>query len=207
MKNRFYLACFRNNVGSNVGFHCKDGQGYSTNIDLAHVYTLEEAQDCYNSARSYDCPISADHVDDASVWKVDHQYLPTKSDLSSSDKYVVFLKNSWDGNYVYWVTKTVASTNFMDAEIFGSTAAGSINHEDFVVVPYEIADKSKRRTFDFKKYNPRVMTQGAGLKMSESRKQARRKNENPMSRFNCPKCGKINWQHNPYDFESCKHFY
>lgn len=207
MKNRFYLACFRDNVGSSVGFHCKDGRGYSTNIDLAHLYTLEEAQYHYNFARSYDRPISADHVDELAVWKVDHQCLPTKSDLNPSNEYVAFFKNRWDGNDVYWVAEKGTTTNFLKALVISRSAAECINHDDFIVVPYVIADKAKRRTFKFSKYNPRVMTQGAGLKMPEHIKRARYKKENPMSHFNCHKCGKINWQHNPYDFEGCKHCY
>lgn len=43
MKDRFYLACFRDNVGSNVGWHCIDGKGYSTDVSKAHTYTREQA--------------------------------------------------------------------------------------------------------------------------------------------------------------------
>jgi len=51
------------------------------------------------------------------------------------------------------------------------------------------------------------MVFGAGLKTPEHLKKAIRKKANPMTRFNCPECGKINWQHNPHDFEGCKHCY
>lgn len=206
MKNRFYLACFRDNVGSNVSFQCKEFKGYHTDIDQAHECTLEEAQRKFNHAREYDLPLSADHVDALAVWKVDHQYLPSKSDLSPSDKYVFFVKGIWDGNDVYWTDLNGSkSTNFLHAQVIGRTAAECINHNDYVVVPFELADKSKRRTFDFRKVNKRTMVQGAGLIMPKHLKKISRRNPNPMTRFNCPECGKINWQHNPYDFDGCNH--
>lgn len=206
MKNRFYLACFRDNVGSNVSFQCKEFKGYHTDIDQAHECTLEEAQRKFNHAREYDLPLSADHVDALAVWKVDHQYLPSKSDLSPSDKYVFFVKGIWDGNDVYWTDLNGSkSTNFLHAQVIGRTAAECINHNDYVVVPFELADKSKRRTFDFRKVNKRTMVQGAGLITPKHLKKISRRNLNPMTRFNCPECGKINWQHNPYDFDGCNH--
>ncbi len=44
MNNRFYMMCLRETVGNNASFHCHNGNGYSSDIDRAHVYTLEEAQ-------------------------------------------------------------------------------------------------------------------------------------------------------------------
>lgn len=44
MSNRFYMMCLRETVGNNASFHCHNGNGYSSDIDRAHVYTLEEAQ-------------------------------------------------------------------------------------------------------------------------------------------------------------------
>lgn len=32
-----YLACFRHNVGSNIGWPGFNGKGYTTNVDQAHV--------------------------------------------------------------------------------------------------------------------------------------------------------------------------
>lgn len=43
MKNRFYFACLRDNVGSNVAFHGHNGSGYPTDLDKAETYTLEQA--------------------------------------------------------------------------------------------------------------------------------------------------------------------
>ncbi|MCQ6312525.1 hypothetical protein [Citrobacter portucalensis] len=45
MNDRFYMLCLRETVGTNASFHCRNGNGYSSNIDAAHVYTLQEAQE------------------------------------------------------------------------------------------------------------------------------------------------------------------
>lgn len=210
MKNRFYLACFRDNVGSNVSFQRKEYSGYNTDIDQAHVCTLEEAQHHYNHAREYDLPISADHVDALVVWKVDHQYIPTETQLFTDihNTYVAFKKGLWDGNDVYWlnIDKCSTSTDFDDASIFGHSVAKKLD-SSYVIIPFCLADKVKRRTFDFKKLNKRTMVSGAGLKTPEHLKKASRKKENPKTRFNCPSCGKINWQDYPHDFEGCNHCY
>lgn len=210
MKNRFYLACFRDNVGSNVSFQCKDFKGYHTNVDKAHVCTLEEAQYHFDHAREYDLPISADHVDALSVWKVDHQYIPSETQPFKDihNTYVAFRKGMWDGNDVYWlnIDKYGISTDFDTASVFGYPIAKKLD-SSFVVIPFALADQVKRRTFDFEKLNKRTMVFGAGLRTPEHIKKSKRRNPNPMTRFNCPRCGKINWQYNPYDFEVCNHCY
>lgn len=208
MTKRFYLACFRDNVGSSVAFQCKEFRGYHTDVDKAHVCTLEEAQYHFNHAREYDLPLSADLVDELTVWKVDHQYIPTKS-VSFDDKhntYAAYEKGRFDGNDVFWLNtdKCTTSTDFSEASILGEKVAQKLDQK-YIVIPFDLAEKFKRRTFDFRKLDKRRMVQGAGLKTPEHLKKSRRKKENPKSRWNCPSCGKINWQFNPYDFEGCNH--
>jgi len=207
MKDRFYLACFRDNVGSNVSFHCIDGKGYATDISKAHVYSREDAQKEWDTGRTYDRPISADHVDELAVWKVDHQYIPNETQIIDGVVgYAVFVKGQFDGNDVYWLNKQSfeTSTDFEMASYFLLEEIRGLG-QIYVAIPYHLADKAKRRTFDFSKYNPRTMTQGAGLKMPEHLKKAKHRVKNPKSRFNCPSCGKIVWQFNPYEFDHCDH--
>ena len=96
--------------------------------------------------------------------------------------------------------------DFEDASVFGYPVAKKLD-SSYVVIPFDLADSKKRRTFDFKKLNKRTMVSGAGLKTPEHLKKASRKKENPKTRFNCPSCGKINWQDYPHDFEGCNHCY
>ncbi|WP_337077783.1 hypothetical protein [Acinetobacter pittii] len=207
MKDRFYLACFRDNVGSNVSFHCIEGRGYATDINKAHVYTREEAQKEWDTGRTYDRPISADHVNALAVWKVDHQYIPNETQIIDGViGFAVFVKGQFDGNDVYWLNKKSfeTSTDFELASYFSLEEITDLGKR-YVAIPFYLAEKAKRRTFDLSKYNPRTMTQGAGLKMPAHLKKAERRVENPKSRFNCPSCGKIVWQFNPYEFDHCNH--
>lgn len=206
MKDKFYLACFRDNVGSNVSFHCVDGKGYSTNIEKAHVYTRAEAQKEWDTARECDQPISADHVNEKAVWKVDCQLIPNETlPMNALDYHVAFKKNKWDGNDVYFlnIQKCSISSDFSKASKLTTEEASDLS-DQYIVIPYSLAESVKRRTFSFRKFNPRKMVQGAGLKTPAHIKQIRRKKESHKSKWNCPSCGRITWQDNPYDFQGCK---
>lgn len=203
MKDRFYLACFRDNVGSNVAFHGSGGRGYSTDLDKADTYTLEQAQRAWEMGREYDQPISAEHIDALAVWKVDMQYIPSETVINDSVRFwVAFQKGCYDGNDVYWLTDKLPSTDFTKAKRFHLNEV-SLSDTDIVYVPMYVAQDQKRRTFDYSKLNKRKMIQGAGLKIPERIKRERRRKNNPKIRMNCPSCGKIHWQYNPYDFEGC----
>lgn len=203
MKNRFYYACFRDNVGGSIAFHSIKGNGYVTDITKARQFTLEEAQHEWEGAREYDQPISADHVDALTVDKVDCQTLPFDSDYSASAKgYVAFKKGSWMGNDVFWHFQEGTTLNFKYAMVLSLEEAKALGG-NYVVVPYEQANKNKRPTFAMSKLNRRVMIQGAGLITPARFKRNNRRKRNPMERWNCPSCGILNWQHNPHDFEGC----
>lgn len=208
MKNRFYLTSSHGNLGSNVVWHRHNEEGYTTDLDQAHVYTREQAQKEWSDSWGECEAISADHVDELAVWKVDCQYIPNKTQpfMDAQNKYVAFEKGVFDGNDVWWmISKNQnTSTDFGQAYVMVAYEAMKLPSR-FIVIPFDMADKVKRRTFDFRKLNKRVMVQGAGLVTPEHVKKIKRRVKNPMTRFNCPECGKINWQHNPYDFEACDH--
>lgn len=202
MGNEFYLACFRDNVGSNVSFHAKDGKGYVTDIDKAHVYTKEQAQKAWNNGREFDQPISVSHVKALTVWKVDCQYIDGKA--SEGVLYVAHKSGSWDGNDVYWFSQSGHSTDFAKAQKLTAQEAEILNGTGgYIISLHSDIDSIKRRTFDFNKFNRRKMVQGVGLITPEHVKRHRRRVSSGKTRFNCPSCGKINWQFNPYDFEGC----
>lgn len=203
MKDRFYLACFRDNVGANVAFHCKNGRGYSTDIDKAQVYTRSQAQQAWEGAREYDQPLSADHIDAMSVWKVDMQYIPSETILDSGvKKWVGFQRGRYNGNDVFWLSNKLPVVDFLKAQIF-SLEDVQLADEDIVYVPFDLANSVKRRTFDNCKISRPIMIQGAGLKTPDSVKRERRRKNNPKTKMRCESCGKFNWQLNPYEFEGC----
>jgi len=213
MKDRFYLACFRDNVGSNVGWHCKDGKGYSTDVSKAHVYTRAQAQKEWTLAREYDQPISADHVDELTIWKVDSQYISTETKIIEGvNEYVAYVKGRWNGNDVYWLNTGIFTTslNFETASIFSRDKLQYLlSHPEFkskyVVIPYQDAEKAERPTFDMGKFDRKEMAINAGLEMPERFKKKRRRVTTGKTRFNCPSCGRMNWQQNPHDFVGCQY--
>lgn len=203
MANRFYRACLRETVGTNMSFHCQNGMGYSSNVDKAHVYSLDEAQRSWELGRDIDLPISADAIDAATVWHVDHQYIPGKNLITPGcNEYVAFMKGRWNGNDVFWLSDTLPTDDFSKARIY---AKPDESQSELVWMPFAMADSQKRRTFSIDLLNRRTMIQGAGLRMPEwLKKQRRRKGSSGKTRWNCPGCGKISWQDNPYDFEGCR---
>jgi hypothetical protein len=192
----------RDNVGSSVSFHCIDGCGYSTNIDKAHTYTLEEAQQVWESAREFDLPLCADRIDALVQFRVDFQYV---KNIVNKPPYVAYKKGSWDGNDLFW--KSInggVSADFSQAEKYDETQ----HWEGFVFVSFDEIDAIKRRTIQTQNVNERTMTRSAGLRMPKrikiARDRARRvSRRSGKVRWNCPSCGKINWQYNPYDFDGC----
>lgn len=195
------MLCLRETVGSNASFHCKDGRGYSSDIGKAEIYTLEEAQRDWERGREIDLPVSADCVDALSEWHVDCQLIPSESDFTSKSGYVAFVKGRWDGNDVYWLTRTAPKTNF-DLAVKFDEPDHSIERE-VVWVPFDLANSVKRKTFKISLLDKRKMIQAAGLRKPEWLKKYERRRDSGKTRMNCPCCGRINWQFNPYDFESC----
>ncbi|ENR5961812.1 hypothetical protein ACEWL9_003796 [Enterobacter hormaechei] len=204
MQQRFYMMCLRETVGTNASFHRKDGHGYSSDINAAHVYTLSEAQTAWETGRSIDLPVSADCVDALTVWHVDHQLIPHATvEEEGCDQYVAFLKGEWDGNDVYWLAGTERpTTDFSKAYIHPFPVTSS---EGVVWLPYHQVAAVKRRTFNISLLDRRKMIQAPGLRMPKWLKlqNRRRKNSSGKVRWNCPSCGRISWQHNPYDFDGC----
>ncbi|AUR95300.1 hypothetical protein NVP1205O_25 [Vibrio phage 1.205.O._10N.222.51.A7] len=198
MKNRFYLACLRDNVGSNVSFHCKNGRGYSTNVSQAHVYTLEEAQKAWDDGRSFELPLSADHVDEMLMIHVDHQYIPYETQLSidDSEMYVGIVKGKYDGNDRYFLTRSASSNDYTKAVEFTKDDVVSDRDSEVYFLPKSLVDNNTRKTFQSSNINKRKMTQGAGLKQPKRvtrELQRNKRNTTGKTRTNCIVCGQLVW--------------
>lgn len=212
MNNNFYLACFRDNVGSSVSFHRKDFKGYTTNIDEAHIVCLEEAQKFYDQAREFDQPISSSQVEAMAVWKVDSQLLHVQGETIAREDaiYIAHAKNQWDGNDLCWlnVETGLYSSNLEHATTSNSTGLECLSNAGNITFRlYESIEPLKRRTFSMSSFNKRRMVMDAGLIVPKHLAVTKRKNSNVKTRFNCPGCGKISWQFNPHDFNGCRDVY
>ena len=146
-------------------------------------------------------------MDELTLYKVDCQYIPYKTIIDEScDLWVAYSEQCWDGNDVFWVTDSapLRTTYFSKASTFTLSEMKEMLDQHLIFVPFKLADKAKRKTFDHDKLNARTMIQAAGLRIPKFLKNLRRRKEcNGKVRMNCPTCGRINWQYDPHEFDSC----
>jgi hypothetical protein len=203
--NRFYLACYRDNVGSKVSFHRRNGSGYSTNIAEAETMTLEEAQRWFERCREFEEPLCADRVDALAEFCVDHQYIPCVTTRGRDGAlYAGFQKNRFDGNLVFWISNDGLPTINFDRASFTHTP--DLSSMAIVWMPALMAAQAAEKRISASLINRRSMQTAAGLITPDRVKKARRNSARPSSRktrWNCPYCGRISWQYNPYDFDGC----
>ena len=200
----FYLRDSRSNTGDNVMFWRKGGAGYGANLDELEVYTLELAQRRHNS-RNSDIPLLKSAVDELSIVAVDCQVLPEPGGIDANDQYVVQLKGRWNGNDIaFQMCDGGLTFNYSKAGVFTSAEAQQHfpNSDANAIYPKSQIDQLARRTFQASNINTKTMITGAGIKLKRPRK------ERPTTgkhRGNCPVCGKITWDYNPYENAYCKH--
>lgn len=202
--NSFYLRDSRSNTGSSCMFWAENGNGYTTNLDRAHVYTLDEAQRYFNS-RHTDVPLSKALVDELVTVRVDHQYLDeSQSGLDADgDEYVIHVnRGDYDGNDVYWRAERGCTVNLSDALVLTRDEAEQAMRflDDAVIYPFLYAVSISRRTFQARNVNERRMVTAAGIRKP---KRPRKRQTTGLTRGNCYLCGKVTWGFSPYEAYSC----
>jgi hypothetical protein len=83
MSGLFYLQDSRSYVGNDVVWWAKNGQGYTTDLRLAQVYSKEEAVAQHNS-RETDIPWPKDYIDGKTRPAVDMQYIKRNEALEGT---------------------------------------------------------------------------------------------------------------------------
>lgn len=201
---KFYLRDSRSNVGSTCIFWAKDGCGYTSNLDKAERFTLEEAQ-CHINSRETDIPLSASLVDDVATVRVDHQYLDTNQSGISEEcnQYVLHTRQGdYDGNDIYWKSQSGHSVNLREALVLTLDEAAHAKKlmDGVVIYPLVYVLSIGRRTLQASNINPRRMITAAGIRKPKRRRQ---RPTTGLTRGNCPHCGKVTWGFNPYEAYSC----
>ncbi|AOT27215.1 putative zinc finger protein [Vibrio phage pVa-7] len=178
-RTRFYKA--NGNVGSSLLFWAINGCGYTSDLDKAEVYTLEQAQkDVDNGWLRYDdeFPLSADHVEELAQWRVDAQYIrKTYPEFTDpNDEYVSVKRNCWDGNDLAFGTGIDWDYDYSNAASFSCEDIDPYiengNHNLYFVPRYH-ADEIARRTFQMKNINRIKMITKAGIVGLRKRKSAK----------------------------------
>ena len=79
----FYLQDSRTYVGNDVMWWAKNGNGYTTDLSNAQIYTLDQAQSKHDS-RVTDIPWPKDYIDGKTRPAVDMQYIKREDALTGS---------------------------------------------------------------------------------------------------------------------------
>ncbi|MDD9228933.1 hypothetical protein PVL97_04610 [Aeromonas hydrophila] len=200
----FYLRDSRGNTGSSCMFWAENGNGYTTNLDRAHVYTQEEAQRHFND-RHTDVPLSKALVDELVTVRVDHQYLDESQGGLGADggEYVIHVnRGDYDGNDIYWKAERGCTVNLSDALVLTKDEAEQAMRflDDAVIYPFLYAVSISRRTFQARNVNERRMITQAGIRKP---KRPRKRQTTGRTRGNCYHCGKVTWGLNPYEAYTC----
>ena len=200
MENQFYLVSRHGNCGSNVMFHNKDENGYGTNLDNLEVYSTEQAQKALNSdIRS--TPLLKSEVDALAIRSVDCQYITESENIDDpNNEYIVQIKGRWNGNDVAFAVMGGTTYNLNKASIFSLDDAKAVSGADTIIWSKQYLISKSRRTFQETNINTRKMITGAGIKYAKPRKQ---RETTGKTRHNCPSCGKIVWDYNPYEAPIC----
>lgn len=200
----FYLRDTRSNVGSTCMFWALNGNGYTSNLDKAQVYTLEEAQSHFNN-RHTDVPLNKALVDDLVTVRVDHQHLDESQggEVVDGGEYVIHVsRGNYDGNDVYWKAERGCTANLSDALVLTKDEAEQAMRflDDAVIYPFLYVVSISRRTFQSRNVNERRMITVAGIRKPKRR---RERPTTGRSRGNCPDCGKVTWGFKPYEAYTC----
>ncbi|MFQ2114716.1 hypothetical protein ACK334_00210 [Aeromonas veronii] len=200
----FYLRDSRSNTGSSCMFWALNGNGYTSNLDKAHVYTLEEAQSYFND-RHTDVPLSKALVDELVTVRVDHQYLDESQggEVVDGGEYVIHVsRGDYDGNDVYWKAERGCTANLSDALVLTKDEAEQAMRflDDAVIYPFLYVVSISRRTFQARNINERRMITVSGIRKPKRR---RERPTTGRTRGNCPDCGKVTWGLNPYEAYTC----
>ena len=197
MENLFYLQDSRSFTGSNVVFWQLGDCGYGSDLGKSQVYTQAEAQRRHDN-RNSDIPLLKSLVDELSITAVDHQVLPNADSLDPSDEYVVQHEGYWNGNDILFVSSEGETYEYSNAKVFSEHEIwiAYSELEDYSIFSKSALDKIARRTFQLQNIDKKAMIKKAGIKLVKPKIV---RPTTGKTRGNCPKCGKITWDYNPYD--------
>ncbi|WP_278384328.1 hypothetical protein [Alteromonas mediterranea] len=201
MNQEYFLTSRHGGVGSTAMFHNKDEKGYGSDLRNLETYSAEKAQKYHDQYGRESLPLLAAKVLASSTKRVDHQYINFNEGMAIPGQLcVVTNPRDYDGNDIFFRAKASHqmhwTPNLDEALVYKFEELPNLGS---TLMPWSLAymTTKARPTFQLKNINTRSMCRGVKLK-----KKYTPSNSNKV-RWNCPACGKISWQYNPYDFEGC----
>lgn len=201
MENQEYFLTSRHgNLGSTVVFHNKNEQGYGTDLSKLNTYSKEEAQKHHDNYGRSSLPILVTKAMNKCTRRVDMQYLDVAEGAprSAVTLCAVSVAGDYDGNDIRFIKKGGGYTfNLDDAELCQLSMLKGLGDKS-VIWSFQYLNTKHRLTLQVKNINTRSMCRGVKLE------RIKKYSDSGLNRWNCPACGKISWQYNPYDFDGCK---
>lgn len=201
----FYLRDTRSNVGSSALFWDLGG-GYTSSLARAQKFTREQAVGHHN-ARETDVPLRCDLVDPLSYLAVDMQHL--RHALKPTGGLVYMVTNcEYDGNNVLFLAEAGMTHDVSAAALVEWQKALKIQRSSNVKV--EIYAESDIRAVARPVVHADDVPTGKFLRKAKIKMNRLARPKRPTTgkhRGNCPVCGKITWDYNPYENATCRMCY
>ena len=197
----FYKTCRHGNCGNNVVFHNKDERGYGTNLKELEVYTLEQAQKQMDY-RDGSLLLLKSEVDKLAVKHVDMQYLDAEkgTPLNFDDECIVQVNGEYDGNDINFYAEFNTTFVLSKAKVVPYQVAIGFSAPCRTIWLKSYLESISRDTFQVGNINKRKMITAGGVRYRTPRQST----ATGKSRGNCPTCGKLTWDWNPYENAYCK---
>ncbi len=201
MSELFYKTCRHGNCGNNVTFHNKDECGYGTNLKNLQVYTLERAQKEMDY-QDGSLLLLKSEVDKFAVKHVDMQYLDSTkgTPVNLDDQCVVVVNGVYDGNDIQFNSDDGVTFDLSKAKVVSLQLALAFMNQYKSIWLKSYLESISRDTFQTHNINKRKMITDGGIRY----RTPRRSRSTGKTRGNCPTCGKLTWDCNPYENAYCK---
>ena len=199
-KGLFYKTCRHGNCGSNVTFHNKDECGYGTNLKNLETYSLEQAQKEMDY-QDGSLLLLKSEVDKFAVKHVDMQYLDSTKGTPSGmdDECVVVINGVYDGNDIQFNSESGVTFDLSKAKVIPLQLALAYANQNKSIWLKSYLESISRDTFQAGNINKRKMITAGGIRY----RTPRRSRSTGKTRGNCPECGKLTWDWNPYENAFC----
>ena len=120
------------------------------------------------------------------------------------DEFYLQDSRSYVGNDVLWwaIDSCGHTTDLRRAHVFTKSEAIdlNLNRETDLPWPKEYIDQKTRPAVDMQNINRKQAMKGSGIRFKKPKK---RRQITGKHRGNCPVCGKITWDYNPYENAHC----
>ncbi len=140
-------------------------------------------------------------MDSLSIKAVDHQVLPKAGTEDINNEYIIQHDGHWNGNDILFISSSGETYEYNNAKVFSKIKTKGFSAlKDYKIFSKQALDKVARRTFQQSNIDLKAMAKKAGIKLVKPK---RVRKTTGKTRGNCPTCGRVTWDFNPYENAYC----